>query len=535
MEKKYFGVMLDMSRNAVMKPEQVKKFAKVISAFGYNMIELYTEDTYTVDGEPYFGYMRGRYTKEELKDIVSYCESIGVEVIPCIQTLAHLNQIFKWQPYKAINDTQDILLAEEERTYQLIENMFKTLRECFTTKHIHIGMDEAHFLGLGEYMQRHGIRNRFDILNDHLAKVVEISNKYGFKPQMWSDMYFRLANKGGYYGRNIQIPQSVKDKVPKEVGLVFWDYYHTNKKDYDAMLKSHLEFNNDVWFGGGAWTWKGFCPNNQFTMKSMKKAMLSCKQFGVDNIFITMWGDNGKETSFYSVLPSLFAIRKFYDGVTNMNVIKAEFKEATGESFDMWSALDLPDRVTKVKGAGENPSKHILYSDPFLGFLDSTITLGTGEKYARLAKRLAKYARQSEYAYLFQSASKLSDLMSVRYELGRKTREAYQSGDKETLKLLVADYKKAERKLDAFYTAFKNLWYTENKPNGFEVQDLRLGGVQKRFASCRETLSGYLDGKIDSIPELEEKLLDYYGKGEDLEEVTAGFNLWSGSISPNIV
>ena len=65
---KRFGVMLDMSRNAVMKPEQVKKFAKVISAFGYNMIELYTEDTYTVDGEPYFGYMRGRYTKEELKD-----------------------------------------------------------------------------------------------------------------------------------------------------------------------------------------------------------------------------------------------------------------------------------------------------------------------------------------------------------------------------------------------------------------------------------------------------------------------------------
>ena len=32
---KRFGVMLDMSRNAVMKPEQVKEFAKTIKSFGY--------------------------------------------------------------------------------------------------------------------------------------------------------------------------------------------------------------------------------------------------------------------------------------------------------------------------------------------------------------------------------------------------------------------------------------------------------------------------------------------------------------------
>ena len=96
MNKGYFGVMLDMSRNGVMKVEKVKEFAKILASFGYNMIQLYTEDTYEVDNEPYFGYMRGRYSKAELKEIVSYCESIGIEVIPCVQTLAHLNQIFTW-------------------------------------------------------------------------------------------------------------------------------------------------------------------------------------------------------------------------------------------------------------------------------------------------------------------------------------------------------------------------------------------------------------------------------------------------------
>ena len=39
----------------------------------------FLEDTYQIDGEPYFGYMRGRYTKEELKDVVSYCNSIQIQ------------------------------------------------------------------------------------------------------------------------------------------------------------------------------------------------------------------------------------------------------------------------------------------------------------------------------------------------------------------------------------------------------------------------------------------------------------------------
>ena len=130
---KRFGAMLDCSRNAVMKVEEVKRFASTLKTFGYNTLLLYTEDTYEVDGEPYFGYLRGKYTKAEMKEIVSYCDGIGMEVIPCIQTLAHLNQIFLWADYANINDTADILLANEPRTYELIENMFKTLRECYSS------------------------------------------------------------------------------------------------------------------------------------------------------------------------------------------------------------------------------------------------------------------------------------------------------------------------------------------------------------------------------------------------------------------
>lgn len=533
---KTFGVMIDLSRNGIMKPEEVKNFAKILSSFGYNMLQLYTEDTYKVENEPYFGYMRGSYTKEELKDIVSYCNSIGMEVVPCIQTLAHLSQIFLWEPYKPLNDCKDILLAGEERTYTLIENMFKTLRECYTTDKIHLGMDEAHMLGLGKYLDKHGYSNRFDILLEHLKKVLAIAKKYGFKPMMWSDMFFRLVNKGEYTPKNKNTAKEMKNKTPKDVALVFWDYYRLNKTFYREMLQIHQQFDNEIWFAGGAWSWKGFAPKNDLTLATMKPAMAVCREMQVENVLITMWGDNGKECSFYALLPSLYAVRCFYDGVTDMRTIKAAFNALTGEKYDVLKALDLPNKI----GTGKKPTagtlcKHALYSDPFLGFLDSTMSEDWAKTYKAYAKRLSRYAKESQYSYIFETLSQLCKTLSYKLVLGIKTRRAYKANDIEGLKGIIADYKRTEIELKRFIKIFRSLWFKENKPHGFEVQEQRLGGLLLRIQSCRSRLEDYIEKRIDCIPELEEELLDFCGNEDGFLVKNISYNDWSKTISPNVV
>ncbi len=115
-----FGVMIDMSRNAVMSVPALKKYLMLLSKMGYNCVMLYTEDTYEVEGEPYFGYMRGRYSKAELKEIDAFASKLGMEIIPCIQTLAHLNALKRWGTVPF--DCDDILMTDEERTYELIEH-----------------------------------------------------------------------------------------------------------------------------------------------------------------------------------------------------------------------------------------------------------------------------------------------------------------------------------------------------------------------------------------------------------------------------
>ena len=129
-----FGVMIDMSRNAVMSIDGLKRFFPLLKKMGYNCVFLYTEDTYEVDGEPYFGYMRGRYSKAELKEIDDLGASMGIEVIPCIQTLAHLTAATRWGKFPT--DMGDVLLTDDERSYEFIDHMFSSLSGCFRTKRI---------------------------------------------------------------------------------------------------------------------------------------------------------------------------------------------------------------------------------------------------------------------------------------------------------------------------------------------------------------------------------------------------------------
>lgn len=84
MEYNHFGAMLDVSRNAVMKVDEVKKFVDLIAKAGYDSLQLYAEDIYKVKDEPFYGYLRGRYSAEEIKEIDAYCREKGVELIPLI-------------------------------------------------------------------------------------------------------------------------------------------------------------------------------------------------------------------------------------------------------------------------------------------------------------------------------------------------------------------------------------------------------------------------------------------------------------------
>ncbi|MBR2615082.1 MAG: family 20 glycosylhydrolase [Clostridia bacterium] len=508
---KRFGVMLDMSRNSVMRPDALKDFATLLRQMGYNTLLLYTEDTYEIPGEPYFGHFRGRYTAEDIRGIVAHCEGLGMEVIPCIQTLAHLATYLKWRHTAPFRDCGDILLAESDETYALIRKMLRGVKAAYKSRHVHVGMDEAHLIGLGQYLKKHGYTDRFGILSRHLQKVCEMAREEGLEPNMWSDMFFRLANGGVY---SLDRPKLDPDRIgplPEDLNLTYWDYYSTGKRRYRAMFRAHKRLTDRIWFAGGIWTWKGWAPDNRHSVNTCLPGLAVAAEEGVENAFVTLWGDDGGECSRFAALPSLFAVARFAAGETDKKRIAEQFEECFGIPYRAFLELDLKLEKDKVA----NPEKYLLYNDPFLGLCDSTVYGTEDGFYRRAARRLRRYAKHPRFGALFASQAALAQTLSYKALLGKKTRECYVRGDREGGKALLRDYGLAIRGLRDFIGKFRTLWHWENRPQGFEVQEVRLGGLLERLQSCRVRLADWVENGTE-IPELAEPCLDFFGGGTTL-------------------
>ncbi len=509
---KRFGVMLDMSRNAVMNLPSLKAFVTEIAAMGYNTLFLYTEDTYEIPGEPYFGHQRGRYSQDEIRRIVAFCEKKGVEVIPCIQTLAHMDCFVKWKAAGPITDIDNILLAEDERTYALIQKMLQSVKDTYKTNQVHIGMDEAHMLGLGKYFDKHGYQNRFDILRRHLEKVCDMAKEMGLEPNIWSDMFFRLGNHGVYSMDKPHIDPEEIGALPEGLNLTYWEYSSKDKKRYRAMFDAHRKITDNLWFAGSARTWKGFCPDNRHSIRTAFPAIDICREYGVENVMMTMWGDNGAECSRFAVIPALFAIAKYAAGEKSLKKIQDEFKKTYGISWREFLNIDLNTTISRERPS--NPEKYLLYNDLFQGKMDSTLSGHEKEDYKAYARRLSKCKDHPRFGTLFDTAASLARTLTYKAPLGATTRALYQAGDKDGMKALLKEYSLAIKNLKEFTVKFRRQWMGENKPFGFDVQDSRLGGALVRWEFCRQRLVDWIENDTP-IAELEEDALDVRGGGKE--------------------
>ena len=156
----------------------------------------------------------------------------------------------KWPGMDKIRDSADILQPEKEETYQFIEKLLSSVKESFSTNRVHLGMDEAVMLGLGNYLKENGYKKGSLIIREHCNRVVDICRKLELKSMIWSDMYITANSTGGYYDLPENTDCSKWEKPKKDLGLVYWDYYHADTRTYEKMLDIHAQLSDNVIFPG---------------------------------------------------------------------------------------------------------------------------------------------------------------------------------------------------------------------------------------------------------------------------------------------
>jgi len=531
------GVMVDSSRNAVFSVEGMKRLLKYMAKIGLNQVMLYTEDTYEVEEYPYFGYLRGRYTHDELREMDNFAHKLGIEMIPCIQTLGHLFLALKYEYASEIKDTSDVLLVGEPKTYKFIENLIKSATKPFRSNRIHIGMDEAFGLGTGVYRQKNGERDNFSIMNEHLEEVISITDKYGLEPMMWSDMYYRFGSEtGDYYDLESDVPEKIINKIP-DVDMVLWDYYHENEETYDILINKHKEMQKKVVFAGGMWTWNGIAPNYGKAFETTKPSMASAKKNEIKEVFTTLWGDDGGETPILSALPGLqlFADLSYRTDVDEQQMGE-EFLHNTGyalKDFLLLKDFDETPGVMKNNLNTSAASKFLLWQDPLLGFYDKTVEgLGLGRHYKELAMSISELIDSgNKLNTMFVFYQQLAETLSHKAEFGLNIKSAYDNNDRDKLKQSLEKAKLLKELLNSLRKSHRNLWMDQNKPFGWEVLDIRYGGTIARMSTVIDRLSDLLNGKIDKIEELEEEKLPF-SNPYPLGEGVLGRGLYKDMVTP---
>lgn len=518
------GIMLDCSRNGVMTVQMVREMVDLCAACGLNQIYLYMEDVYEMPEDPYFGAYRGRYSYEELKSLDAHGRQVGVELIPCIQTLAHLRTYLKWPKARTLRDTSDILLVGSEETEAFVRAMIHNASRPFSTNKIHVGMDEAEMLGLGQYLRDHGYQERYGIMAEHLKMVLQICEEEHLKAMMWSDMFFRLMSPtGGYY----DIPEDAEfaraDQFPENLELVYWDYYHHSEEAYKKNIDLHLKITKDIRFAGGGWTWNGIAPNYRKAERTLEEGIKACRKEEIGKTFCTFWFDNGTETPVRTAVYSiLYYAQLCYRETVEETELEIWLQMLTGYGRELYRLLDEFDSPTGVmpeNEAADNPSKFLLYQDALAGIFDGQIQgMKLGEYYGELEEKLHclreqegtkkddRYNAMGDIAAYYEV---LAGLLKEKAMLGVELRETYLRGDTEALYLFLERLDRCICAVERLKELRENIWMNECKVFGYEVLDIRIGGVGVRLQSAKRRLQKYLAGEVCRIGELEEPLLPY--------------------------
>lgn len=497
------GVMVDCSRGAVLKVETVKRLVDYLSKFGYTYLMLYTEDTYEIENEPYFGQMRGRFSKSEFQEIEAYCKSRDIELVPCIETLAHLGRLLRHGTYNKLFEIDDIFIVNDNRVYEFIDKMFKQISETFSTKRIHIGMDEAWKLGRGKYLDINGYQRVNQIMEIHLKRVSEIASKYGFECTIWADMVRQGYNEN---------PDNFHLNLPSNITPMQWRYCPIGVEETDKEIALFNRLcGNRLSYAGAVTKWIGFVPDNGYSFVYLKEQIEACIKYGISDYLVTAWGDGAADASIFSILPGIYYAALKAHGLDLNSETKAYFNEVVGVSFDDFMLVDLPNHILGHKTSNCNLSFMHLYND----VLQSPLYEIEGDyrkAYLSASRKLSKL--NNEFSYIFEPLSLLCKVNAYKCNLGKRLYESYKSNDNSSLVECKKDIKLVMNYLKKFMASYENQWHIDNKSFGYEKQSIRLGGLLERLSYVLRRIDLYVNGDISQIEELEEEHIvsDFFGR-----------------------
>ena len=281
-ESGFRGVMIDSSQGPVPKAETVKRIISSIAEFKLNRYYLYAEAAIEYPNLPLVGEPGGRYTPDEIRDIVAWGAQNYVEVVPCVQFHGHLHTALRMEKF---SDLAEIphggeLTPGPEAVDAFIEQCVKTLVELFPSKYIHVGGDETYELGTGRSAQRFPNQPKGEIYLEHALHIHKIIREHGRIPEVWGDIVLNHPD--------------IIPRIPKDTRIMSWSYFE-RKDDFSPLVEPFAKANLPFVVCPGIRNWMQIYPNFKSMRTVVQQFLKRGRAGGTAGILNTLWSDTCEE------------------------------------------------------------------------------------------------------------------------------------------------------------------------------------------------------------------------------------------------
>jgi hypothetical protein len=326
------GFHLDL-RIQVMTMSALTEFVQKLQKQGINTLIMEWEATYPFDKHPMISN-RYAYSRSEVTSFITYCNSLGIDVIPLQQSFGHVEYILRNPRYTALREDQkdysQVCPIESALNRTLFTELFIDLVSTHNSPYFHIGGDETYLLGHCHKCQaKVAEEGKSKLFVDHIKMLCDIVTSLGKRPILWADIALKH-------------PEALS-LLPKETILIDWNYGWAINRFGDP--KKLVETGFEIWVAPSLRSH----PDNYFLtqwekhIKNIRDFVPTSRQMGYKGLIMTSWSTSGQYSPVFessSDIVDLYAIRHVYP-ITGFNMLLSAY----GQSLKTTQPLNVEQFV----------------------------------------------------------------------------------------------------------------------------------------------------------------------------------------------
>jgi hypothetical protein len=476
------GVMLDISRDKVPTTERLHALVDRLASLKVNQLQLYSEHTFAYRNHHEVHAAASPLDADEIRALDAYCRERHIELVPNQNCLGHMNRWLAHERYRPLAIEPDgfvdpygiarepmTIEPTDPRSLELVRELLAELLPLFTSRRVHVGLDEAWELPAG----------RIDDFLTWTTTLRGLPELEGREMLMWGDM---IAGQPDLLAR-----------LPAGVTVCEWGYddWHPYDERCEALAAAGLPF----WVAPGTSSWMSILGRVTNARNTCQRAAAAALAHGAAGYLNTDWGDLGhlqqpviSEPGFAYGAAVSWCLESNADLDLAAALSAHVFRDPTGGLAD--AVLSLGDAHRLVTPQFPNMSTLVMnlyYPQLPVGRgLTKGLTLGELSAVERCLEEACNAAAGSrpeggDAQRLRDEVLFSIDLVGLLLGDARARLEA--DGFLESVPAPVRESLGVD--LDALTERYRSLWFANNRPGGLEDSVRWLANLRQAYSTGR--------------------------------------------------